>query len=95
MKRSASLRGFVLALVLLGTAETPLEAQTPTLQDVQVEDLRGLKDKFISLGEAFSAEIYDWTRPSAPAPRTSSVRPCPFRARSITGWATCTSIWVS
>jgi hypothetical protein len=56
------------ALVLLGAAlasAAPLAAQAAAASaknpnQVQLDDLRGMKDKFVSLSEAFPADKYDW-----------------------------------
>ena len=58
-----------LALALLGVALAagqPLAAQAAAApaknaNQVQIDDLRGMKDKFVSLSEAFPADKYDWT----------------------------------
>ena len=39
---------------------TPARAQTRSIKDVQVADLRTMKDKFVGLGEAFPVDTYDW-----------------------------------
>ena len=58
-----------LALVVLGLAlatTAPLDAQAAaqakaaTPNEVQLNDIKGMKEKFVSLSEAFPADKYDW-----------------------------------
>ena len=44
----------------IGTA-AQAHAQTRSLKEVQVADLRTMKDKFVGLAEAFPADKYGWT----------------------------------
>jgi len=48
-----------LALALGATAQA--HAQSRSLKEVQVADLRTMKDKFVGLAEAFPADKYGWT----------------------------------
>ena len=45
---------------LASIGEAPASAQSRSIKEVQVADLRTMKDKFVSLGEAFPIETYDW-----------------------------------
>lgn len=60
----SSLAALALALFLAGAA--PARAQAPTAprasgpNEVQLDDLKELKEKFVSLGNAFPADKYDW-----------------------------------
>lgn len=48
-------------LMVIGmAASTAVEAQTPTWQDVQVEDIQTMHGKFRGLAEAFDEDQYDW-----------------------------------
>jgi hypothetical protein len=46
--------------VSIGTTP-PAYAQAASVKDVQVSDLRTMKDKFVGLAEAFPADKYGWT----------------------------------
>jgi hypothetical protein len=57
----------VAAFLPLLAVATPVAAQggaaaapTRSANEVQLADLRGMKDKFVSLSEAFPADKYDW-----------------------------------
>ena len=49
-----------LTLALGSTMAEPVLAQNRSIKDVQVADLRTMKDKFVGLAEAFPANTYDW-----------------------------------
>ena len=49
-----------LTLALGSTMAAPVLAQNRSIKDVQVADLRTMKDKFVGLAEAFLANTYDW-----------------------------------
>jgi hypothetical protein len=60
-------RGGALSILALGLVlgAAPLRAQAPATpargpSEVQLADLRTLKDKFVGLAEAFPADKYDW-----------------------------------
>jgi hypothetical protein len=54
----------VLSLALASTASIAAQAApaapAKNANQVQLDDLRGMKDKFVSLSEAFPADRYDW-----------------------------------
>ena len=50
-----------LSLTLGIGANAPAHAQSRSLKEVQVADLRTMKDKFVGLAEAFPADKYGWT----------------------------------
>lgn len=50
----------LLSVVLANGVVVPASAQASSIKDVQVADLRTMKDKFVSLGDAFPMETYDW-----------------------------------
>ncbi len=50
---------WALIALLVGSA-LPVLGQTPTWQDVQVEDIRTMHSKFRALAEAFDESQYDW-----------------------------------
>src|SRR5690242_14212983 len=58
-----------LALLIIGLTLTPRSAlwaqaaaaPAKNANQVQIDDLRGMKEKFVSLSEAFPADKYDWT----------------------------------
>ena len=49
-----------LSLTLSAGSIAQAHAQTRSLQEVQVADLRTMKDKFVGLAEAFPADKYGW-----------------------------------
>ena len=49
-----------LGVILVSVVAAPASAQSRSIKDVQVADLRTMKDKFVSLGDAFPMETYDW-----------------------------------
>ncbi|MSR22633.1 MAG: DinB family protein [Gemmatimonadetes bacterium] len=54
---------FLSLFAVLGSAlatAAPLGAQTSSLKEVQVADLRTMKDKFVALAEVFPEDRYDW-----------------------------------
>ena len=51
--------GLSLTLGVGGTSQA--HAQSRSLKDVQVADLRAMKGKFVGLAEAFPADKYGWT----------------------------------
>jgi hypothetical protein len=57
--RCGALSFLTLGLALAGVV--PLHAQAPGPNEVQLTDLRGMKDKFVGLAEAFPADKYDWS----------------------------------
>lgn len=49
-----------LSLTLGIGANAPAHAQSRSLKEVQVADLRTMKDKFVGLAEAFPSDKYGW-----------------------------------
>ena len=61
MTMKTLLAAICLSLTLGIGATAQAHAQTRSLKEVQVADLRTMKDKFVGLAEAFPADKYGWT----------------------------------
>ena len=60
MTTKTLLSAFCMSLVLGVGASTQAQAQTRSLKEVQVADLRTMKGKFVGLAEAFPIDKYGW-----------------------------------
>ena len=60
-----------LALALLAG---PVAAQTPTLSQIQLNDIRTMKDKFVGLANAIPETAYDWRPMEGANPPVRSVK---------------------
>lgn len=58
MKRKVAMGALLVATMAGGVGE--LDAQVQSWQDVQVEDIRQMHEKFRGLAEAFDESQYDW-----------------------------------
>ena len=61
MTKKNMLAAACLSLALGIGATAQAHAQSRSLKEVQVADLRTMKDKFVGLAEAFPADKYGWT----------------------------------
>ena len=61
MTKKNMLAAACLSLALGIGAPAQAHAQSRSLKEVQVADLRTMKDKFVGLAEAFPADKYGWT----------------------------------
>ncbi|MSR36365.1 MAG: hypothetical protein EXR95_06940 [Gemmatimonadetes bacterium] len=58
--RSGALAIVTLGLLLAGAAPLVAQRKSSSPNDIQLADLRAMKDKFVGLAGAFPADKYDW-----------------------------------